>query len=85
MPPQRIHVVRTVGAGIGCLLPAPLMQLTAVASGNYKALLITALTLATAGCFLSTFRSGGNVTRILSVVLLLPSLFIFWDFSRLMG
>lgn len=72
------------GIGLLLLLGAIVCQTITLASGEYAAVLITALTLTALadGCFIQTLRCGGLMLRCLSTILLLPTLFVVADFIQ---
>ena len=71
-------------AGIPILLIALFFQTVTIASGSYTAVLFIALTLTAFAdaFFIYAFRRGGIFARSLSVVCLLPTLFVVSDFLR---
>ncbi len=72
------------GLGVPLLLVALFFQTVTVAGGRYTGVLLTALALTAVAdfCFIQTFRRGGMVVRCLSVLLLLPTLFVVADLVR---
>lgn len=72
------------GIGIPLLLLALFYQTVTLASQKYTGVLIKALILTAAAdfCFIQAFRRGGLVVRVLSVLLLLPTIFVIADFLR---
>lgn len=72
------------GLGFPLWLVVLFFQTVTVASGRYAGILLAALslTVVTDFCFIQTFRRGGLVIRCLSVLMLLPTLFVVVDFIR---
>lgn len=72
------------GIGIPLLLSALFSQTVTLASGHYAGVLFIALILIVLAdvCFVQAFRRGGAIAKIVSVVLLLPTLFVITDFIR---
>lgn len=70
--------------GVPLLLAALFFQTVTLVSGHYASVLITALTLTALAdaCFVQAFRRGGLAIRCISVLLLLPTLFVVADFIR---
>lgn len=79
-----IRAIWLVGVGVPLLLAALFCQTVTLASGEYGGVLLAALVFATLAdvCFVLAFRRGGLVTRWVSMILLLPTLFIIADFLR---
>ena len=72
------------GVGVPLLLAALFYQTVTLASQEYAGVLVTALVLTVLAdvCFILAFKRGGLVTRCVSVILLLPTLFVVADFLR---
>ena len=72
------------GLGVLLLLVALFLQSVTVASQRYEGILLTALTLVTAAdvCLIQAYRHGNQVIRVLSVLFLLPTLYVVADFIR---
>jgi drug/metabolite transporter (DMT)-like permease len=72
------------GVGIPLLLLALFFQSVTLASGRYGGILVTALVLIAIAdvCFIQAFRRGGVAIRCLSILLLLPTLFVAFDFVQ---
>ena len=70
--------------GIPLLLIALFLQTVTLASQSYRSTLISALVFTALAdlCFIYSFRRGGIFARILSIVYLLPTLFVISDFLR---
>ncbi len=70
--------------GIPLLLAALFFQTVTVAGGNYAGVLAAALVLIVLAdlCLIQAYRSGGRVIRLLSVLLLLPTVFVVGDLIR---
>jgi hypothetical protein len=66
------------------MILALVLQTITLASGDYDAVLITAiaLTVAADSCFLAAFIRGRLAARFASVVLMLPTMFVVADFLR---
>lgn len=71
-------------AGIPLLFVALFFQTVTLTGGSYAAVLIIALALTglADAFFIYAFRRGGIFARSLSVILLLPTLFVISDFLR---
>ena len=78
------RIVLWFGLGVLLLVAALCLQNVTLADGQYAGVLITALILTGIAdvCFIQTFRQGGLTIRLLSVLLLLPTLFVVADFIR---
>ena len=63
---------------------ALLLQTITLASQDYRTILVTALalTLIADGCFVTAFIRGRLVARCVSVILMLPTVFVVADFMR---
>ena len=70
--------------GVALLLIALLLQTVTLTSGHYLNTLLSAFvfTALADACFIYAFRRGGIFSRVLSIVCLLPTLFILSDFLR---
>jgi len=70
--------------GVPLVVIALSLQLTTLASQDYRGVLIVALTLTLVAdvCFVVAFFRGGLATRCASVILVLPTVFIVADFIR---
>jgi hypothetical protein len=72
------------GIGVPLLVFALFYQTVTLVSEEYARVLITALVLTLLAdiCFIVAFRRGGRVAKVLSIILLLPTLFVMADFFR---
>lgn len=73
-----------IAAGFPLLFWALFFQTVTLVSGRYGGVLMAALVLTALAdvCFVRAFRLGGVIARCLSAALLLPSLFVLFDFAR---
>ena len=78
------HTGGLFGVGIPLLLLALALQNITLASQDYRTVLIVAFALTFLGdcCFIAAFIRGGRVIRCVSVVLMLPTVFVVADFLR---
>jgi hypothetical protein len=81
---MRLNTSWAFVVGIALLLIALFLQTVTLTSGHYLNTLLSALVLTALAdaCFICAFRRGGNFASILSIVSLLPTLFIVSDFLR---
>ena len=72
------------GLGVPLLLAALVFQTITLANGRYGGIFITAflLTIVADICFIQAFRRGGLAIRCLSILLLLPTVFVVADLIR---
>jgi len=80
--PQRVGWL--FGAGVTLMTLALVLQTVTLASGDYRIILLVALalTLVADGCFIAAFVRGRLGVRCLSVLLMLPTVFVVADFMR---
>ena len=73
-----------IGVGIPLSLVSLALQNVTLASQDYGAVLLVALTLTIVAdcCYAVAFVQGGLATRCASVFLMLPTLFVVGDFAR---
>jgi hypothetical protein len=72
------------GVGVPLMVLALLFQTITLASQDYRAILIVALalTLVADCCFVAAFIRGRLAARCVSIVLMLPTVFVVADFMR---
>ena len=66
------------------MILALILQTITLASQDYRTVLVTsfALALIAGGCFVTAFIRGGLIACCVSVVLMLPTVFVVADFIR---
>ncbi len=79
-----LHITVCFGFGIPLLLAALGFQTVTLANGSYNSVLTIALVLIILAdsFFLRAFRRGGLMVRCVSVLLMLPTIYIVVDFIR---
>jgi len=73
-----------LGVGLLLMVLALFFQTITLANGNYGLVLAAALALTVVAdsCFIATFVRGGTAIRALSILLMLPTVFVIADFIR---
>jgi hypothetical protein len=81
--PARIRL--WFGLGVPPMLVSLFFQTVTLAGGNYAGVLLTALALTVIAdvCFIQAFRHGGSMIRAISILLLLPTVFVILNFGIL--
>lgn len=79
-----LHIGWLFGLGVLLITVALALQTITLASQDYRAILVAALTLTLIadGCFVAAFIRGRLAARVISVVLMLPTVFVVADFMR---
>jgi hypothetical protein len=70
--------------GVGAMAAALALQTVTLASGDYAAVLLIALGLTAVAdaCLIAVAWNSGTWLRVISIVFILPTLFIVEDFTR---